>query len=81
MYSSKIATTNYDRGPSGSLKFRPMKRTKGFVSYGDRKMCEDCKHMQWVGNGSRKQQSTYCTKIEPNFMVYLEDVCDEFEPK
>ena len=57
------------------------KKTKGFIHYWDRKMCEDCIFMKWVGSGSKSQQMTYCTKIEPNFMVTLEDVCDEFEPK
>ena len=57
------------------------KKTKGFIPHWDRKMCEDCVFMKWVGSGSRKQQMTYCTKIEPNFMVTLEDVCDEFEPE
>jgi hypothetical protein len=37
--------------------------------------------MEWVGSGSRKRQMTYCTKIKPNFLVFLEDVCDEFELK
>ncbi len=54
-------------------------RTKGFVKYHDRKMCEECKYMKWDGSGSRSQQITICTKIIPNFMVFLEDCCDEFE--
>jgi len=49
--------------------------------YGDRKSCEDCVHMEWVGTGSRTQQQTFCVKVEPRFEVCLEDVCDEHEEK
>lgn len=55
-------------------------KTKGFTHAWERNVCEDCKYLKWVGEGSRKQQMPYCTKIEPNFMVYLEDSCLEFEP-
>lgn len=54
-------------------------RPKGYVHHYDRDMCEDCMFFKWVGSGSRNQQDTMCTKIEPNFHVFLEDVCDEFE--
>jgi len=57
------------------------KKTKGFTPYDERKMCDDCLFLKWVGKGSRNQQDIYCTKIEPNFIVTLEDVCDEFEKK
>lgn len=56
------------------------KRPKGFIQYHDRKSCDGCFFMKWVGNGSRNQQMTYCTKIEPRFIVMLDDVCDEFTP-
>jgi hypothetical protein len=44
-------------------------------------MCEDCKYMEWVGGGSKSQQTTFCTKLDEPFMVFLEDVCDEFTIK
>ncbi len=56
-------------------------RPNGFTPHYERKMCEDCIFMKFVGSGSRSQQMTYCTKIEPNFIVMLEDVCDEYEPE
>jgi hypothetical protein len=52
-------------------------RPKGFINFYDRKICEECVFMEWVGTGSIKQQATYCTKVEPHFMVFLEDCCDE----
>jgi hypothetical protein len=54
-------------------------RTRGFIRSHERKECDSCIFMKWVGSGSRSQQLTYCTKIEPNFLVCVEDVCDEFE--
>lgn len=56
-------------------------RPKGYVKHFDWiiNTCDSCKHMKWIGGGSRNQQKTMCTKVEPNFQVYLEDKCDEFE--
>jgi hypothetical protein len=56
-------------------------RPKGYTPHHERleKVCEDCKFFKWIGSGSRNQQSTMCTKVTPNFVVYLEDICDEYE--
>ena len=56
-------------------------KTKGFIPYGDRRSCEDCEFMTWVGGGSKSQQTTFCNKLDEPFMVYLEDVRDEFQEK
>lgn len=58
-----------------------MEKTKGFIKFFDRPTCGDCKFMKWVGSGSRTQQTLYCTKIKPNFTIFLEDSCDEHEPE
>lgn len=57
------------------------RKTKGYTSFYDRKMCEDCKWRELVGEGSNSQKWNYCTKIEPNFEILPEDICDEFEPE
>jgi len=56
-------------------------KTKGYIPHHERKSCGECKYMEYVGTGSRKQQTTYCTKITPNFIISVDDICDEFEEK
>ncbi len=53
-------------------------RTKGYIKAHNRPECDSCIFMKWIGSGSKSQQDTVCTKIEPNFIVMLEDCCDEF---
>ena len=53
------------------------KRPQGYTPSHERLTCEDCVFMEWIGSGSKKQQMTYCTRLEENVMVGLEDVCDE----
>jgi hypothetical protein len=55
-------------------------KPKGYIPGAYRDTCDDCFFMKWVGSGSRNQQMTYCTKVTPNLIVSLDDICDEFKP-
>lgn len=56
------------------------KRTKGYIRHFDRKSCDNCRFFSSNQNSAPKQERKYlCTKITPNFEVYVEDVCDEHQ--
>lgn len=55
-------------------------KTEGYMRFHERKCCDNCKYYKTNSGEVAKQDVTFlCTKIEPNFEIMNEDVCDEHE--
>ena len=56
------------------------KRKKGYIVFHERACCDIC-IFSYNNSGvvANQDVKTTCTKIEPNFEVNGDDVCDEYE--
>ena len=55
-------------------------RPKGYMRFHERKCCDNCKYCYTNrGRVPTQEVGIFCSKVEPNFQVMDEDVCDEHE--